>query len=104
MTNVRSLEAQREAVERFAERKGYELVGDAFVEVETGKGVDALERRPVLAAALAAARRAHYPVVVAKLDRRRLVTAHPHSSHSSPRSRLSLSGGLPTFANPATNG
>jgi hypothetical protein len=63
------LEAQREAVERFALREGYELVGDPYVEVETGKGADALERRPVLAAALAAARRAHYPVIVAKLDR-----------------------------------
>jgi len=63
------LEAQREAVERFAEREGYELVGDPYVEVETGKGADALERRPVLAAALAAARKAHYPVIVAKLDR-----------------------------------
>jgi DNA invertase Pin-like site-specific DNA recombinase len=37
--------------------------------VETGRGADALERRPVLAAALAAARKAHYPVIVAKLDR-----------------------------------
>jgi DNA invertase Pin-like site-specific DNA recombinase len=63
------LEAQREAVERFAEREGYELVGDPYIEVETGKGADALERRPVLAAALAAARRVHYPVIVAKLDR-----------------------------------
>jgi DNA invertase Pin-like site-specific DNA recombinase len=61
------LEAQREAVERFAECEGYELVGEPYVEVETG--ADALERRPVLAAALAAARRAHYPVIVAKLDR-----------------------------------
>jgi DNA invertase Pin-like site-specific DNA recombinase len=61
------LEAQRETVERFAEREGYELVGDPFIEVETG--ADALERRPVLAAALAAARKAYYPVIVAKLDR-----------------------------------
>jgi DNA invertase Pin-like site-specific DNA recombinase len=44
-------------------------VGDPYVEIETGKGADALERRPVLAAALAAARKAHYPVIVAKLDR-----------------------------------
>ena len=63
------LEAQREAVERFALREGYELVGDPYVEVETGKGADALERRPVLAAALAAARRARCPVIVSKLDR-----------------------------------
>ena len=52
-----------------AQREGYELVGDPYVEVETGKGADALERRPILSAALAAARRAHYPVIVAKLDR-----------------------------------
>ena len=38
-------------------------------QVETGKGADALDRRPVLAAALAAAKRAKAPVIVAKLDR-----------------------------------
>ena len=40
-----------------------------YVEAETGKGADALDRRPQLAAALAAARLARCPVVVAKLDR-----------------------------------
>ena len=40
-----------------------------FVEVETGKGSDALERRPRLAEALAKAKRAKAPVVVAKLCR-----------------------------------
>jgi DNA invertase Pin-like site-specific DNA recombinase len=40
-----------------------------FVEVETGKGADALDRRPQLAAALGEARRRRCPVVVAKLDR-----------------------------------
>src|SRR5947209_17399126 len=40
-----------------------------FVEVETGKGSDALDRRPQLKAALAAARKLKCPVVVAKLDR-----------------------------------
>lgn len=39
------------------------------VEVETGKGADALDRRPVLGAALAAAKKQGCPVVVAKLDR-----------------------------------
>jgi len=39
------------------------------VEVETGKGADALDRRPQLAAALAQARSAKCPVIVAKLDR-----------------------------------
>jgi DNA invertase Pin-like site-specific DNA recombinase len=47
---------------------GCELVTE-FVEVETGKGSDALERRPELAAALACARKRKCAVVVAKLDR-----------------------------------
>ena len=37
--------------------------------METGKGSDALDRRPQLAAALAAAQRLRCPVLVAKLDR-----------------------------------
>ena len=41
----------------------------ALVEVETGKGSDALERRPLLREALAVARKAKAAVVVAKLDR-----------------------------------
>ena len=40
-----------------------------YVETETGKGADALDRRPQLAAALGTARVAKCPVVVAKLDR-----------------------------------
>ena len=44
-------------------------VMQVFTEVETGKGSDALDRRPQLAAALAAARRLRCPVLVAKLDR-----------------------------------
>jgi hypothetical protein len=44
-------------------------VAAAFTEVETGKGSDALDRRPRLAAALAAAKRLRCPVLVAKLDR-----------------------------------
>ena len=39
------------------------------MEVETGKGADALDRRPQLAAALAEARRRKCSVAVAKLDR-----------------------------------
>jgi DNA invertase Pin-like site-specific DNA recombinase len=39
------------------------------VEVETGKGADALDRRPVLRRALAQARKTKCPVIVAKLDR-----------------------------------
>jgi DNA invertase Pin-like site-specific DNA recombinase len=62
------LEAQREAVARFLAAEGCEAVAE-FVEVETGKGSDALDRRPQLAAALAQARKAKAAVVVAKLDR-----------------------------------
>src|SRR5580704_10695561 len=62
------LEAQREAIARFAAAEGREVIG-TFVEVETGKGADALDRRPQLAAALAAARKAKCPVAVSKLDR-----------------------------------
>jgi DNA invertase Pin-like site-specific DNA recombinase len=40
-----------------------------FVEYESGKGTDALDRRPQLAAALAAAKAIKCSVVVAKLDR-----------------------------------
>jgi DNA invertase Pin-like site-specific DNA recombinase len=62
------LEAQRNAVARFAQVEGFAIAGE-HIEVETGKGADALERRPQLKAALAEARRLKCPVVVAKLDR-----------------------------------
>lgn len=62
------LEAQRKAVTEFVAREGFELVAE-HVEVETGKGSDALDRRPVLAAALAEARKVKGAVIVAKLDR-----------------------------------
>lgn len=57
------IEAQREAIARFAAIEGIFLAGE-YVEAETGKGSDALERRPQLAAALRAARKAKCPVVV----------------------------------------
>ncbi|MBR1172985.1 recombinase family protein [Bradyrhizobium sp. KB893862 SZCCT0404] len=70
------LEAQQEAIARYAEAEGY-VVAETFVEVETGKGTDALEKRPQLRAAMDAARkiggsrsqRDAAPVLVAKLDR-----------------------------------
>jgi DNA invertase Pin-like site-specific DNA recombinase len=62
------IEAQRAAVARFAATEGLELLGE-FVEVETGKGADALDRRPVLRDALARARKAKAAIVVARLDR-----------------------------------
>ena len=62
------LEAQRTAVAHFAESEGIALLSE-FAEIEIGKGADALDRRPQLAAALATARQAKCPVLVAKLDR-----------------------------------
>ena len=62
------IEAQRQTLRQFATAEGLEL-GREFVEVETGKGSDALDRRPQLKAALAAAKKLKCPVAVAKLDR-----------------------------------
>lgn len=62
------LDAQREAVSRFAQAEGLEIVGE-YIEVETGKGSDALALRPQLAKALAKAKACKGAVVVAKLDR-----------------------------------
>jgi len=62
------IDAQRYAVQRFAEAECFDLI-DEIVEIETGKGPDALDRRPRLTEALATARRERCPVIVAKLDR-----------------------------------
>ena len=62
------IEAQREAIVRFAEAEDIAIIAE-YVEVETGKGADALDRRPQLAAALAAAKTVKCPVIVSKLDR-----------------------------------
>ncbi len=62
------LEAQRQAIAEFAEREGF-TVAEWFTEAESGAGADALEKRPQLAAAIDAARKARMPVMVAKLDR-----------------------------------
>jgi Resolvase, N terminal domain len=62
------LEAQREALERFAQANGLQIVTE-FTEIETGKGAEALELRPQLASALNMARKRKCSVAVAKLDR-----------------------------------
>jgi DNA invertase Pin-like site-specific DNA recombinase len=62
------LTAQRSAVATFARAEGFEVVAE-YTEVETGKGADALDRRPQLKAALKAAKKAKCEVAVAKLDR-----------------------------------
>jgi DNA invertase Pin-like site-specific DNA recombinase len=62
------LEAQRSAIANFAKSESLEIIAE-FTEVETGKGADALDRRPKLSAALKAARKAGASICVAKLDR-----------------------------------
>jgi DNA invertase Pin-like site-specific DNA recombinase len=62
------IEAQRLSLQHFAQAEGF-TVAREFVEAETGKGSDALDRRPQLKAALAAARKLRCHVAVAKLDR-----------------------------------
>jgi len=62
------IEAQHATVQRFAEAERITIIAE-FVEAETGKGADALDRRPQLAAALAAAKAAKCCVLVSKLDR-----------------------------------
>lgn len=62
------LEAQREAVARYLSSNDATLV-DEFEEVETGKGSDALDKRPQLKAAIALAKKRKAVLVIAKLDR-----------------------------------
>ena len=62
------IEAQRATVTRFAEAENIRIIAE-YVEAETGKGADALDRRPQLATALAVARTAKGCVLVSKLDR-----------------------------------
>jgi DNA invertase Pin-like site-specific DNA recombinase len=62
------LDAQRNTVAAFAAQNGF-TVHREYIEVETGKGHDALARRPKLAAALADAKKRKAPVIVAKLCR-----------------------------------
>jgi len=62
------IEAQRDAIAAFTKVEGYRIAA-AFEEHESGKGSDALDRRPKLAAAIKAARKLGGPVIVSKLDR-----------------------------------
>ena len=69
------LEAQQAAIKVFCEQHGYKVEAE-YRDVETGKGADALERRPELAAAMKHARKlgkggraGAAPVIIAKLDR-----------------------------------
>ncbi|MCK0510243.1 recombinase family protein [Aromatoleum buckelii] len=62
------LEAQRAAVAAYLNGGAWELVGE-FQEVETGKGANALARRPQLRAALETCRKHGATLIIAKLDR-----------------------------------
>jgi DNA invertase Pin-like site-specific DNA recombinase len=62
------LEAQRDRAQRFAREHDISIIAEE-VEVETGKGSDALGRRPRLAAALALAKKSKAAILVSKLDR-----------------------------------
>jgi DNA invertase Pin-like site-specific DNA recombinase len=60
--------AQRMAIEQFAKREGLEITAEYF-EAESGKGSDALSKRPKLASALAKAKKEDSYIIVSKLDR-----------------------------------
>ena len=62
------LEAQRASVTAYLNGGQWEMIQE-FVEVETGKGADALAKRPQLRAALDACKRTKATLVIAKLDR-----------------------------------
>jgi DNA invertase Pin-like site-specific DNA recombinase len=62
------LDAQRESVMRYLNGGKWELVGE-FTETETGKGADALAKRPQLRAALDLCKKRGARLIIAKLDR-----------------------------------
>lgn len=62
------IEAQHKAVATALASYGGELVGE-YREVETGKGANALAKRPQLAAALAQCKKHRATLIIAKLDR-----------------------------------
>lgn len=62
------LDAQHQTVGAYLAAQNGELVGE-FQEVETGKGSNALAKRPELAAALAMCKRHKATLIIAKLDR-----------------------------------
>lgn len=62
------LEAQQKAVADYLNGGDWELLAE-FTEVETGKGANALDRRPQLREALALCKKTKATLVIAKLDR-----------------------------------
>jgi DNA invertase Pin-like site-specific DNA recombinase len=62
------LESQQESVKRFLGGCQYEIIAE-FQEVETGKGISPLDKRPQLKAALEMCRKTGATLLIAKLDR-----------------------------------
>ncbi|WP_149135635.1 recombinase family protein [Cupriavidus campinensis] len=62
------IEAQRNLVQAYLNGGAWEVLGE-YTEVETGKGADALTKRPKLAEALALCKKQGATLVIAKLDR-----------------------------------
>ena len=88
------IEAQRAAVTRFAEAEGIALVAE-HVEMESGKGTDALVRRPQLRTTLDAARNARCPVTGSTLAANRSAS---QTCTSRPRAAaVGAFAGLPSF-------
>jgi DNA invertase Pin-like site-specific DNA recombinase len=61
------IEAQHSAIKKFCSAKGFAL-SQVITECQTGKGTDALDRRPGLGAAIKAADHSKASIVVARLD------------------------------------
>lgn len=62
------LDAQRQTVTRYLSERTKTAIGE-FVEIETGKGANALEKRPELRKALELCKRSGATLLIAKLDR-----------------------------------
>jgi DNA invertase Pin-like site-specific DNA recombinase len=62
------LEAQKQTVLDYLNGGSWDLIQE-FTEIETGKGSDALDRRPQLKAAIDACKKQKATLVIAKLDR-----------------------------------
>lgn len=62
------LDAQRSTVEQYVQGRAKTVLAE-FVEIETGRGASALDRRPQLRLALEACKRSGAVLLIAKLDR-----------------------------------
>lgn len=62
------LDAQKQSVERYRSEHAKTVLAE-FVEIETGKGANALERRPELRRALELCKKSGATLLIAKLDR-----------------------------------